>query len=76
MLREDERDYLPRYEDRRYEILTDKLKNKNIPNNINIIEIKDFAGTNYHGGALKKNSPVLEQIFKQYKKMQNKAGGK
>ena len=76
MLRDDKHDFPNQYGDRRYEALTDKLKDKKIPNNVNIIEIKNFAGTEHHGGALEKGSPVLEQIFKQYEEIQNKAGDK
>jgi len=72
MLRDDRRDYLPRYEDRRYEALADKLRNKDIPSNVNIIEIENYSDVDNHGGALEKGSPVLEQIFEQYKEIQNR----
>ncbi len=74
MLREDERKNIKRYGDRQYETLINKLKDKNIPNNVNIIEINNFYGRGYHAGALAEDSPVLEQIFKQYKEIENKAG--
>ena len=74
MLREDERKNIKRYGDRQPKTLTNKLKDKELPKNINIIEINNFVGEKYHSGALEKDSPVLEQIFEQYKEIQNKTG--
>ena len=73
MMRDDKL-WIPQYGNREYETLMDKLEDKKIPKNVNIIEIENFVGTDYHEGALKKSSPVLEQIFKQYKEIQNKTG--
>lgn len=55
------------YGDRSAETLSGVALGRRIPSNVNFINIKNFSGAKYHPGALRKNNPVFDQIWQQYK---------
>ena len=67
MMPGDSKKYVPGYGDRSLETVHEMLKGKDIPNNVNIMQIPGFYGTSPHGGAMELGSPVLDSIWNQYR---------